>query len=70
MCWLPPEYNCRANFGVWLKGWCRLMHGRLPLLDKTLEQEAEEINETVTMRLYHPRWGMLWSVDKERAGEM
>lgn len=67
---LPDEFACRYNFGCWAKGMVRVMHGRLPLLDKTLEQAAAEINSDHTMRLYHPRFGMLWSVEKERSGLM
>jgi len=67
---LPGEFACRHNFGVSVKGMVRVMHGRLPNLDKTLEQAAAEINADHTMRLWHPRFGLLWSVNKEQAGEM
>lgn len=67
---LPPEFACRHNFGCWLKGMARIMHGRLELMDKTLDQAAAEINGDHTMRLYHPRFGMLWSVAREQGGRM
>lgn len=67
---LPPEYACRHNFGVWVKGMVRIIHGRLPFMDKDLAWASRDINDDHTMRLWHPRWGKLWSVDKERAGEM
>lgn len=67
---LPPEYACRHNFGVWVKGMVRIIHGRLPFMDRGLDWAAQAINDDHTMRLWHPRWGMLWSVQKERAGEM
>lgn len=51
---VTPEYHCRAGFGAYLAGRCRLVHSRARLAEM-----AAEVNERGGMRLYRPG-GVIW----------
>ena len=52
---LPPEYCLRFDFGCWVYGWVRILHGRdggISTDKKSLTRVAEAINCRFGMRLW------------------
>lgn len=53
---LPPEYCLRFDFGAWVVGMVRILHGRrggVSIDREPLERVAEEINSTTRMRIWN-----------------
>ena len=55
-CTLAPEFALRFDFGCWVKGWARILHGRVAGISSNREPlgpVAEAINSTGRMRLWN-----------------
>ncbi len=53
---LPPEYCLRFDFGAWIVGMVRILHGRrggVSIDREPLDRVAEEINSTTRMRIWN-----------------
>lgn len=61
---LPPEYNCRFIFPVGISREVKILHGRHP----TLRKIAEDINESLLIRMFSIEAGLViqGSNEKER----
>lgn len=54
-CTLAPEFALRFDFGCWVKGWVRILHGRVAGISSNREPlgpVAEQINAHCRMRLW------------------
>jgi len=54
-CTLAPEFALRFDFGCWVKGWVRILHGRVAGISSNREPlgpVASAINENCRMRLW------------------
>ncbi len=52
---LPPEYNCRFNYPVFLRGPARILHGRHP----EIPEIARALNERTDRRVFVPGLGLV-----------
>jgi hypothetical protein len=53
---LPPEYNLRFDFGAWVVGRVRILHGRIGGISTDREHPqriCDEINRTTRMRIWN-----------------